>query len=368
MKAPAVSVQAVPRRQGGIESDQPGTARAPMTLVVVNNSARALTHLRLAVDPGSGFTAAATPTFPETLAPFATFTGSLTLAPPPRIAYGKHDVVLTLQYEWGDTARFTSAQPVTVSVDIKRMFDEEAKAMPGGTAALFYLLLPLFPAFFAYQIVDRLRRGDGFQVPVFDKDYLLPAFGIGLLVNYLLGARYSRTDVLIAAALIGASWPAARWWWEAFQRRRWGFKTTDTLETYLRKALLSRRRYHGDLWMTAKAGGEIWSGARLEQPDGRPVLGARLSITPVYADGDSEVEKEQRFLRLKVLADVTAGPATLEERIAVCNEIKEGRATLDTFEKVHRGDALYDYLVAAEELVGFESQKAKRQTFVEARR
>lgn len=368
LKAPSVTVQAVHRRQGGIETGDPAKAKVPMTLIVVNNSPRELTKLSFAVDPGPGFTASATPRFPSALAPFGTFVGAFELVPPPRLAYGKHDVVVTVRYQWSDTkTTYTSAQPVTVSVELKRLFDEEAKGLPGGTAALFYLLLPVLPALFAYQLVDRARRGDGLRVPVFDKDYVLPAFAVGLAVNYFLGAQYSRTKVLLYAAVIGAAWPALHWGWEAYRRWRWGFKTTDDCPTYLQKALLSYRPYHGDLWVTAKAGNEIWSGALLQQPDGKPVLGARLTITPVYPDKESEDDKKKRFDRLKAIANVTDGPSTRAQRKAICDEVKEGRATLEVVEQVDRGEGKHPKIIAAEELMGFERQKAERKLFVQPR-
>lgn len=280
IKAPAVTVQAIQRRPNGIETDDPAAAKIPMALVVVNASERELTNLDLIVAPVAGFAIATRPQFPAKVAPFSTFLGHFELVPQSPTAYGKYDVVLAVQYRWrNDKTEYTSAQPATASLEIKRLFDEEAKGLPGGTAALFYLLLPVFPAFFAYQIVDRLRRGEGLQVPVFSGDYVLPAFFIGLLVNYLFSARVSRTRVLLVAAAVGALWPLLRWAWEAFQHWRWGFKETDDEATYLRKALLSRWTRH-DLWVTAKAGNETWNGVQLKQPDGSLVLGPLLQVSP----------------------------------------------------------------------------------------
>jgi hypothetical protein len=358
--APAVKVQAVPRRPSGVESDDVAKARIPIALVVVNGSSRELTNLELGVDPDSGFSAAAQPRFPTSIAPFGAFLGDLELAPGSGVAYGRHDVVLTVQYRWRiGAAEYASAQPVTASVELRRLFDEEAKALPGGTASLFYLLLPLFPAFFAYQFVDRLRRGEGPQVPVFRSDYLLPAFGIGLLVNYFFSTRYSRTTVLVAATLAGALWPAARWAWEAWQMRRWGFKTTDELSAYLRKVLLSQRSPHGDLWVTAKGGGESWSGVLLAQPDGRPVLGPRLQVS-VESEGAQPAAAD----RLKDLAAATSKPMSRRQRKQLYDEVTRKKATVALLESVTRGSDQHSSLIAMEELVGFERQKAERKAFV----
>jgi len=355
--APAVTVQAVPRRPGGIETDDPATSKIPMALVVVNGSAREVTNFALVVDPASGFTAGALPRFPAKLAPFATFLGSFELAPRKGVAYSRHDVVLALQYRWRvENTEFSSAQPVIASVELKRLFEEEAKSLPGGTASLFYLLLPLFPAFFAYQIVDRLRRGEGVQVPVFGSDYLLPAFCIGLLVNYFFSAR-SRTTVLLAAAAIGAAWPALRWAWEAFQDWRWAFRTTDKEKPYLRKALLSPWTPHGHLWVTAKGGGETWSGALLAQPDGSPVLGARLQVSPAGANANAAV--------LQALAEATKGPTTRAQRRRLYDEVANGNATVTRVENVNRGAAAHPDIIVAEELVGFARQKVERKPFVQ---
>jgi len=362
LKAPSVNVQAVLRRPA-IEADDPATAKIPMTLVVTNASERPLTHLSLAVDPASGFTAIVKPSFPTTLAPFSTFVGSFELAPRQKFEFGKHNVVLTVQYQWDDATTYTSAQSVTTVVEFRRLLEDEAKALPGGTPALFFLLLPLIPALFAYQIVDRLRRGEGLQFPVFESDYLFPACCIGLLVNYVIGTRYLRALVLIVAAAVGAVWPALRWAWESYQRRRWGFRKSDDPQTYLRKALLSPRRHHGASWVTAKAGGEIWSGALLEQPDGHPVLGMRLQVSPVQSGNANE--DKSRADRLTVLADATAGTATRKQRSDLYTEVEQGRATVKAHEVVIRNGGQHAEIIVAEELVGFERQKVERKKFVE---
>lgn len=354
--APVVTVQAVPRRPSGVETDDSLKARIPFALVVVNGSARELTHLRLVVDENSGFVLAAAPQLPAKLAPFNTFISAFVLAPQRPAPYGRNDVVLTLRYQWrhGYTA-FTSAQPMTASVELKRLFDEEARALPGGTASLFYLLLPLFPAYFAYQIVERLRRGEGLQVPVFGSEYLLPAFCIGLLVNYLFSGRYSRTTVLLAAAALGALWPALRWGWETYQQWRWGFKDTDDEETYLEKALLSPWIPRGELWVTAKGGGETWSGVLLAQPDGRPVLGPRLQVSAPDPPANA---------RLGELAEAISRPSSRRIRKRLVREVRKSKATVARVESVQRDGQQHPSIIASEELVGFERQSAKRKKFV----
>jgi uncharacterized membrane protein (GlpM family) len=351
LKAPAVTVQAVPRQPNGIETDDPATAKILVALVVVNASERELTNLDLIVAPGIGFAIGTSPRFPAKVAPFSTLVGTFELVPQGRAAYGKYDVMLMVQYRWrNDKTEFPSAQPVNVSLEIKRRFDEEAKGLPGGTAALFYLLLPVFPAFFAYQIVDRLRRGEGLQVPVFSTDYLLPAFSIGLLVNYLFSARVSQTRVLLAAAAIGALWPLLRWAWEAFQQWRWGFKETDDEPTYLRKALLSPWTRH-DLWVVAKVGNEIWNGVQLAQPDGSPVLGPLLQVSP--SDPADTV-------RIKSVVESTHGAASRGARKQLVREVKRKKATVMRINAVKRGANDHSAIIAAAELVGFELQSAEK--------
>jgi hypothetical protein len=355
LKAPAVTVQAVPRRPNGIETDDPAAAKIPMALVIVNASERELTNLDLMVAPGDGFAIGTSPQFPAKVAPFGTFLGSFELVPQVGAAYGKYDVMLVVQYRWrNDKTEYTSAQPAKASLDIRRRFEEEAKGLPGGTAALFYLLLPLFPAFFAYQIVDRFRRGEGLQVPVFSPTYLLPAFFIGLLVNYLFSARVSRTRVLLAAAAIGALWPLLRWASESFQQRRWGFKETDDEATYLRKALLSPWTRH-DLWVTAKAGNETWNGVQLTQPDGRPVLGPLLQVSP-SDPADTN--------RIKAIVESTQGPASRGARKQLIREVKSGKATVSRVNAVKRGVNDHSAIVAVEELVGYERQSAEKKELV----
>jgi uncharacterized membrane protein (GlpM family) len=355
LKAPAVSVQAVPRRPNGIETDDPAAAKILVALVVVNSSERELTNLELIVAPDAGFTIGASPQFPAKMAPFSTLLGNFELVPQSRATYGKYDVMLAVQYRWrNDKTEYTSSQPAKVSLEMRRLFDEEAKGLPGGTAALFYLLLPVFPAFFAYQIVDRLRRGEGLQVPVFSTNYLLPAFSIGLLVNYLFSARVSRTRVLLAAAAIGALWPLLRWAWEALQQRRWGFKETDDEATYLRKALLSPWTRH-DLWVTAKVGNETWNGVQLTQPDGSPVLGPLLQVSP---------SDPADTARIKSIVESTHGAASRGARKQLVREVKRKKATVKRVDAVKRGANDHSSIIAAAELVGLERYSAEKKELV----
>jgi hypothetical protein len=241
---PAVTLQAIAQKNrlethGGFRG--PSTIESlPVVLVVSNASDRELRTLKLVLPPNSEFSVTKGPEFPSVVPPYGTFLGHLTLQPQGGLAYGHHDFLLAVEYRWkAGAAELISTRTAAVPVEVKRPFEEEAKGLPGGTAALFWLLLPVFPAFFTYELVDRWRRGEGFQVPTFGSEYLLPAFFIGLAVSsFGLG---SRAIILVAAAAAGALWPALRWGWDTWQRRRWAFREDDTDSEYLRKALLSPR-------------------------------------------------------------------------------------------------------------------------------
>ena len=358
LKIPAVTVQAVSRMAGGVEAGDTSTAMIPMTLVVVNESERALVKPALLLAPNTDFAITAVkPPLPAAIAPFATFSGAFTLRPRQPIAHGRHDVVLVVQYGWSDgKTNFTSAKPATASLVVKRPFEDEAKGLPGGTAALFYLLLPVIPAFFAYQIVDRWRRGERFQIPVFGTEYLLPGFVIGLLVNYFAGARVSRWGVLIAAAVAGAAWPALRWAWESYQWKRWAFREGDDEKTYLRKALLSPWVRRRNLWVTVKSGAEKWGGMRLEQPNGRRILGARLLISP---------NQQADFDRVKDMVAAAVGNASHEKRLRLVEAVENGTATASRLENVSRGAGKHSEVIAAAELTDFEQRTAVKKDLVE---
>jgi hypothetical protein len=356
ISAPSVSVQAVPRLPDGVESNDVTTAKIPFTLVVVNGSSRELSGLALVADLHSDFDVEATPRLAK-LDPFSTFTSDFALVPRRKVDYGKYAVVFRVRYQWSIKGTvFTSVQPVTVTVELKRRFDKEAKAFPGGTASLFYLLLPVIVAFFTYQFVDRLRRGEGIQVPAFSGDYLLPAFGIGLLVNYFLSARYSWTKVLFAAAIAGVVWPALRWGWETFRQWRWGFDPDDEPKTYLRKVLHSPWTPHGDRWVTATAGGDTWSGVLLSQPDGSPVLGARVQVI---------VSDAQRRQTLEGLAKSTDRPSSRSLRRQLWQIVKRPEIEVGFEENALRGEEQIAACVVVDELVGFARQKSERKRFME---
>src|SRR5437773_1176238 len=56
----------------------------------------------------------------------------------------------------------------------------------GGNGAFLYLLLPVVPLFLGYQIVDRKRKSETFELPSFKTEYIVPAFLLAVSMNLLL--------------------------------------------------------------------------------------------------------------------------------------------------------------------------------------
>jgi hypothetical protein len=351
--APKVTFQAVPE-QKSLDTHQPlfepaTTDPLPVSLVILNNSDKELRVVELLV-PSQHFRVAGAVTLPRTIPPFGSVNARVVLQPAANTGYGHKDAILILRYGWtAASGPVVSAQSATVGADIKQPFEDEAKGLPGGTAALFSLLLPVFPAFFAYQIVDRLRKGEGFQVPTFGSEYVFPAFFIGLLANSL-GLRYSRGAVLIGAAVLGALWPLLRWLWEGYQHARWAFRETDSGAEYLRKALLAPGAPRRFLRVTGKAGGQTWTGVRLAQPDGDLVLGPQLQVTPA--------DQKQWSAAETLVKAINAGAGKRERRQLV-ERVRTNAYTLKVDQAVQQGSQNLTHVSVAG-LAGFAQEDAVR--------
>jgi len=236
--------------------------------------------------------------------PFQTLAGSLALTPNGSAPFGQNKLILTLNYSWqSGQQKFESAQPVTVSIEIRRRFEEEAKGLPGGTAAFLYLLLPILPFLFTYQVIDRRRKHEGWNVPTFGSDHIVPAFFLAVLFSLLVirwtknhqEIDYSRYEVLLAvifgSAIAGAIIPSVRWLIDCVRRAIYDFKDADTGDKYLLRALRSRHRRGGFEWAKGTVDTEAWEGILFHQLDGTPVLGATLQIAKVGATTDEDWKK-----------------------------------------------------------------------------
>ena len=235
------------------------------------------------------------------LGPFQTFVNSLAVTANENAPFSQNKLILTLKYSWqSGEQKFESAQPVTLSIEVRRRFDEEAKGLPVGTAAILYLLLPILPALLTYQLVNARRKHEGWRVPTFGAEHIVPAFFLATLFSLFVIWRtknhreinYSDygvlLEVIIGSALVGAAIPTFRWVIDAIRRWIYDFKETDTGKKYLLRALRPRHRKKGFVWAKGKVGSENWEGILFQQLDGAPVLGATLQISKAEAVTDAE--------------------------------------------------------------------------------
>jgi hypothetical protein len=243
---PAVDFQAVPARDRMLRDE-----RLAVFLIVSNRSPSPLRDLRLESPEGSGFQVEGPSPMPAGLPAYATAQLAVTVRAGREAVYGAHKLPLVLRYAWGPEEQSTaSAQSAVVAFTLARRLEEEAKGLPGGTAAFLYLLLPILPAFLAYQTVERLRRGEPLAVPSFKSEHLVPAFFLAVVVNFLalvlakrdVGLEYSDprvfVSVLLLSLVVGAVAPGLGWLTDRWRLWRWGITPADSPAAYLRKALL----------------------------------------------------------------------------------------------------------------------------------
>src|SRR5262249_55529838 len=142
-------------------------------------------------------------------------------------------------------------QTATITIEVRRPFEEEAKGFPGGTAAFLYLLLPVIPALMSYQFIERWRKGEGLHMPTFSAEQIVTAFLLAVILSFMIlwvansdaGINYSNplvfVSVLIISLFVGAIVPLVRAARDAWLSKTWGFKDNDSAAEYVRKALLS---------------------------------------------------------------------------------------------------------------------------------
>lgn len=199
-------------------------------------------------------------------------------------------VVFVLQYDWNASrVTYTSTQTATLNIRVNRQFEEEAKGLPGGTAALLYLILPVITILLAYEFVDSLRKGQ-VRFPEFKSEYIASAFVLAIALNFVLIYKWQQDQSflyatprrfalsLAALAALGALIPFIRWLIQGWNWCLYTFRKTDSKEKYLKKVL--HWSPTGDVtWTKAKIDGVDWEGALLEQPNGTKILGACLQIS-----------------------------------------------------------------------------------------
>jgi hypothetical protein len=283
---PVVDFQAIPDRESIGPDDN-----VKVALFIANKSSKPLTKFKLNLsDPNFEITANAS--LPASLPAFGSITNKLVIKPTASSTAGTHKLLFSIEYAWNAYGtEFVSAQPTTATVSIARRFEEESKGFPGGTAAFFYLLLPIIPAILSYQFFEGLRKGEGPKLPQFKAEYIVPAFLVAVMLSLLMlvafkldrGLNYSNPlvfmGVLFGSLVAGALVPNIRWLSDRRRRKLWAFTPSDSLETYLRKALLAPWSTHEFKWARGSVDNEEWTGIHLSQPDGATVLGATLQVS-----------------------------------------------------------------------------------------
>lgn len=290
--------------------------------------------------------------------PFTSEPRVLTITTTDNAPFTQSKLLLLLRYSWNSgNERVTSTQTATVAITVQRPFEEEAQGFPGGTAAFLYFLLPIIPALLSYQLLERYRKGEGWRVPTFSSEQIVPAFLLAVVLSFVIvavgkskgGINYSNPKVfalvLGISLAVGAIIPFVRLLVDNYQNRTWGFTDNDLDAVYLRKALLSPWTPAKFEWVTGKVGRVTWQGILLEQPSGAKVLGATLQITrPEGMDDES-------WDRLK--AELFDGEV-IRNRQRLVEAVEAGNANVFVYQPIERGSEALQNFVAVGQVKGFQ--------------
>jgi len=367
LQRPDVNVEIVPDREG-VEL----RGQLSLVLIVTNKSNTPLAAVKVSV-PSDSFQLAPSDSVPPPnpvalpdIAAFGTTQEKIILQPHDKkqpATFGLHKVPVVVAYTWMTPkgVAMRSAQTATVNLSVLRRFEEEGKSLPGGTAVFLYLLLPIVPAFFAFEAVDQLRRGAELEMPRFGTEHIVPAFLLAFLlsVGFVTLPRSFNVDqaysdplnfvgFLFASALLGALVPGIRWAYALLVRWRWGFREKDSPAEYLRKALLSPYGPTHVEWVEGTVGGVTWAGMQLCQPDKTMVLGARMQVTPKSADVNLQEVRN-----------------ALTDRRRLLKMVKADRVKVIPLDKIQRGAVKLDVPVVTEGLAEFKNTKSEPKSLVE---
>lgn len=366
---PVIEFQAIADRDNIGPDDQ-----INITLNVANKSSKPIAKLQLNF-ADSSFDVISKPSLPASLPAYRSATDRVIIKPSRNSTAGAHKVLVSLQYTWNTGAgEFISEQSTTLSITLARRFEEETKGFPGGTAGFFYLLLPILPAMLSYQFFDKLRKGEGATWPEFKTEHLVPAFFVGVVLSLLLlvifkltsGFNYSNPTVILevvfGSAIAGAAVPLGRWGLHARQnveqdveRKVWTFTAADSLETYLRKALLAPTSPAQFVWATGTVDNRKWTGVPLTQPDGSIVLGPKLQVS--YPKPPS-VDEWQALLQ------VVDENGVLRDRARLVEMVQAGKLNLDFAHTVTCDGNPFEGIVAIDEVKNWKRAESESSPLV----
>ncbi len=316
--APTVDFQAVVEQDSVKRSDD-----VTVFCLITNKSNSELKDIKVTLlNPGALIPrSAADPHAPLAMSPplvdlpaFGALRSQSTLTVGTRAEFAQHRLIFALDYTWEVGGKQVSSTQTTILLlPVVRQFEEEAKGLPGGTAPILYMLMPIIPAILAYEFFNSLRKGEGVSMPQFKTEYILPSFLLAVLLGFIALFAARRTASVdytspssfvlvivvsagLGAAIVGIQWlcDRVRWW-------RKGFKATDSAEAYLSKALLQFKDGKAP-WVTGTVEAQKWEGALLTQPDKTHALGARMQVSvkpnsvPSWEELTKVIETEGKVL------------------------------------------------------------------------
>jgi hypothetical protein len=292
------------------------------------------------------------------LKPFTSDSRNLTITATKHAPFTQNKLLLMLRYSWhAGTEPVTSMQSATITVNVQRPLEDEAKGFPGGTAAFLYFLLPIIPALLSYQLVERYRKGEGWRIPTFSSDQIVPAFFLAVVLSFVIvavgkrrgGIDYSNSKVFASVLGIslgvGAFIPFVKLLIDIYKNRTWGFKGNEGGAEYLRKVLLSPWTTPKFEWVTGKIGRVTWQGLLLEQPSGAKVLGATVQIFP------GEGMDDESWNRVK---EELFDGEVVRDRQRLVDMVKARQLSVGVYQPIERGSEALPEFVAVGQVKGFQ--------------
>lgn len=318
------------------------------------------------------FSAVTLPSFPSQLAGYNSAQGIASVEAKQSAQFKQQQVVFAFTYTWSNQGKpVTVVQASVASIQVVRPFDEEAKGVLGGSAALLYLLLPVIPLVLAYELVAGLLSGN-LKLPTFSLDYVVPAFLFAVLVNLilLLVSRSASVDYTEPTAMLytlGGSFIAGAvlGMVSHFQDLRlfvfWRYDQHDEPSEHLRKVLLRPGATAAYVRATgADAQGSSWNGILLRQPAAGPALSASFQVSPTQPIPANQANTWAAEMALIFTPERHLRPGS-GPRKKLIEMLRSNRLTLEyTGDEIRQNGAAIGHVPVRTDLKGFDPDPDQR--------
>jgi hypothetical protein len=294
IKAPIVDIQVILVKETIERGDT-----TQLEIIISNTSNTTLYNVSLSTTPRDFFQEYS-PAIPD-IAPFGSAYKTVIVKPGNTTSFMLYKLIAEIQYSWKSrNGEFVSAKVGSISIKIKRKYEDEMGGLLTGGAAALYFILPIYPAVAAFKLLEQKRKGEKLTAPVLGINNVIPGIIGAVLANLVVGVWLTKmqadilnigtfVEVVVFSLVAGAIIPLTLWSIDEIRWKKWGFFEHDKEADILRKAILGpfASKTNEYEWVTlTKNNGESWTGLLLSKRKNTYVLSATFFVDTSRFDID----------------------------------------------------------------------------------